>query len=146
MSEQHYYEVDISWVDSRKGILSSPVLNNTIEVATPPDFPKGIPGIWSPEHFLVAAANSCLMTTFLAIAENSQLAFVSFHSHAKGKVETVDGKLMLNEIELTPTVVITDLAQQEKAIRILHKSEAACLISNSLKSTVLLHPIVLIQQ
>jgi peroxiredoxin-like protein len=145
MSEPHYYVVDISWVDSRKGILSSPVLNNTIEVATPPDFPKGIPGIWSPEHFLVAAANSCLMTTFLAIAENSHFPFVSFHSHAKGKVETVDGKLMLNEIELTPTVVITDLAQQEKAIRILHKAEAACLISNSLKSTVLLHPIVLIQ-
>jgi len=35
-----------------------------IEVATLPEFPKGIPGIWSPEHLFTAAVSSCLMTTF----------------------------------------------------------------------------------
>jgi organic hydroperoxide reductase OsmC/OhrA len=60
----------------RKGKLCSPELSKEngpcIEVATPPEFPKGMPGIWSPEHLFTAAVSSCLMTTFLAIAENSK--------------------------------------------------------------------------
>jgi organic hydroperoxide reductase OsmC/OhrA len=145
MSTPHYYDVDIVWVENRKGVVSSSVLPTTIEVATPPEFPQGMPGIWSPEHFLVAATNSCLMTTFLAIAEASKLDFVSFQSKGKGKLEQVDGKFMVSEIELTPTVVIADDMHEEKALRILHKSEAACLISNSLKSTIVFNPIVRVQ-
>ncbi|MES1225955.1 MAG: OsmC family peroxiredoxin, partial [Bacteroidota bacterium] len=68
METTHYYEVKLNWESDRKGLMSSPVLNSSIEVATPPEFPKGIHGIWSPEHLLVAAVNSCMMTTFLAIA------------------------------------------------------------------------------
>ena len=80
--DPHYYAVDVEWSDSRKGIICSPELNKhegvCIEVATPPEFPQGIAGIWSPEHLFVAAVSGCLMTTFLAIAENSSLEFMSF--------------------------------------------------------------------
>jgi organic hydroperoxide reductase OsmC/OhrA len=71
------YEVNLSWTENRKGIVSSPVLEKTTEVATPPEFPKGMEGIWSPEHLFVAAIESCLMTTFLSVAENSKLEFTS---------------------------------------------------------------------
>ena len=71
MSEPHFYEVAVQWKADRKGIMSSPVLTDKIEVATPPEFPKGMEGIWSPEHYFIAAVNSCLMTTFLSIAEVS---------------------------------------------------------------------------
>ena len=80
MEKVHYYDVNLKWLADRKGLMSSPVLHTTLEVATPPEFAKGMPGIWSPEHLLVAAVNSCLMTTFLAIAENSKLEFISFES------------------------------------------------------------------
>ena len=72
---EHVYEMSVNWQADRKGVMSSPVLNTAIEVATPPQFPKGMEGIWSPEHLFVAAINSCLMTTFLSIAENSNLEF-----------------------------------------------------------------------
>lgn len=137
MGQEHYYEVNVQWKNDRKGLMSSPVLPDSIEVATPPEFPKGMEGIWSPEHLLVAAANSCLMTTFLAIAENSRLEFVDFSSKAVGKLEVVDGKYMISEIALTPTLIIRDETQKEKAERVLNKSEAACLISNSLKSKII---------
>jgi len=138
--EPHYYNVDINWNTERKGIMCSPELNkdagSCIEVATPPEFPKGMPGIWSPEHLFTAAVSSCLMTTFLSIAENSKLAFVSFSCKSKGKLEQVDGKFMMSEIILEPTVTITDEKDRERAERVLQKSEAACLISNSVKSKV----------
>ena len=84
--EAHYYNVNLHWMADRKGEISSPELNDKIEVATPPQFPKGIEGIWSPEHLLTAAVNSCFMTTFLSIAENFRLEFVSFNCTAKGKL------------------------------------------------------------
>lgn len=144
--EAHYYNVEVNWNTERKGMMCSPELNreagNCIEVATPPEFPKGIPGIWSPEHLFTAAVSSCLMTTFLSIAENSKLTFVSFSCKSKGKLEQVGGKFMMSEIILEPTVTIEDEKDRERAERVLQKSEAACLISNSVKSKVTMIPVI----
>ena len=143
---EHIYEVSVNWQADRKGVMSSPVLNTKIEVATPPQFPKGMEGIWSPEHLFVAAINSCLMTTFLSIAENSKLEFVSFDSKSVGKLEMVDGKYMMSEVTLMPVVTISDEQQKERAERVLQKSEANCLISNSVKSTIIFKPEIKITQ
>ena len=145
MDSIHYYDTQVTWEAGRRGILSAPDLNK-FTVATPPEFPKGEPNIWSPEHLFVAAVNSCLMTTFLAIAENSKLDFVSFTSDAKGKLEKVDGKYVISEIELKPKVVLKDMKDKERAIRIIEKSEAACLISNSVKSKINLSPEVTVSE
>ncbi len=142
MNNAYHYEVDLTWSSDRKGTISSPVLNSSIEVATPPEFPKGMPGIWSPEHLLVAAVNSCYMTTFLAIAENFKLDFVSLDSKAVGLLEQPEGKYMITTVLLKPVLVIKDENNAEKAMRVLEKTEKACLISNSIKSTVKLDAIV----
>jgi peroxiredoxin-like protein len=146
--EPHYYEVDINWSQGRQGSMRSPELNEQsgkdlcIDVATPPQFPNGVPGVWSPEHLFTAAVSSCLMTTFLAIAENSRLEFRNFACKSKGKLEQVDGKFMMSEVILEPTVTIADEKDREKAERILMKSEAACLISNSVKAKVSMVPTI----
>lgn len=150
--DAHYYNIDVQWNKERKGIMCSPELNqfngeinSCIEVATPPEFPKGIPGIWSPEHLFTAAVSSCLMTTFLAIAENSRLEFSSFSCKSKGKLEQVDGKFLMTEVFLEPTVVIVHEKDREKAERILQRAETACLISNSIKSKVTMFPTISIK-
>jgi len=142
MENTHHYNVKVNWENDRKGLMSSPVLESTIEVATPPEFSKGMPGIWSPEHLLVAAVNSCLMTTFLAIAENSKLNFLNFECNADGKLEKIDNKFMISEILLAPVLTIHDEADRERALRVLDKSEAACLISNSVKSKIIFQPTI----
>jgi peroxiredoxin-like protein len=134
--EAHFYNVDLKWIADRKGIIYSPELTDEIEVATPPQFAKGIEGIWSPEHLLTAAVSSCFMTTFLAIAENSKLEYSNFECNAKGKLEQVDGKFLMTEVLLEASLKINNESDKEKAERVLHKSEAACLISNSIKSKV----------
>ena len=144
--ESHFYQVDITWNQDRKGMMCSPEIKakadscGCIEVATPPQFAKGIPGIWSPEHLFTAAVSSCLMTTFLAIAENSKLEFQAFTCTSKGKLEKVEGKFLMTEVILEPTVTILREEDREKALRILEKSEAACLISNSIKAKVTMNP------
>lgn len=115
-------------------------------MATPPEFPKGVAGIWSPEHLLVAAVDSCLMTTFLAVAENSGLEFIRFESRALGKLEKVDGKYLISEIQLSPRLQIKSEVFRDKALKVLEKSEAACLISNSVKARIVFKPEILVKE
>jgi peroxiredoxin-like protein len=146
--DAHYYHVDVNWSNDRKGVMCSPELNrdagSCIEVATPPEFPKGMPGIWSPEHLFTAAVSSCLMTTFLAVAENSKLNFKHFSCKSSGKLDQVDGKFLMTEVLLEPTLMITDEKDRERAVRVLQKSEAACLISNSIKAKVIMVPTIVV--
>jgi len=135
MENVHYYNTTVKWTEGRKGELIEPTMP-TIEVATPPEFPKGVPNTWSPEHLYVASANICLMTTFLAIAENSKLNFKSFECDGIGKLEKVDGRFMISEIILKPKVIVTEEKDIERAERIIEKAENHCLISNSMKTEI----------
>ena len=140
--EAHYYNVDISWKNNRIGEMSSPELSTKVEIATPPQFPKGVENIWSPEHLFTSAVSSCLMTTFLAIAENSKLDFLNFECKSKGKLEQVEGKFLMTEIILEPIVTIKNESEREK---VLEKSEINCLISNSIKSEIVMIPKIIVQ-
>lgn len=143
METKHNYQVKVTWLAERKGILESLVLDSSIEVATPPEFPKGMAGIWSPEHLFVAAVNSCFMTTFLSVAENSKLEFKHFECDAVGTLEKIDGKYMISEIILSPILTLT--IENEKGLRILEMSEKACLIANSVKTNIKLYPQIKIE-
>jgi peroxiredoxin-like protein len=137
--ETHSYKVNLVWQHDRKGELSSPVLPETITVATPPEFPKGMAGIWSPEHLFVASINSCFMATFLAVAEKSQLPFSSFCCEAEGVLgKNSEGKFSVTRVTLKPTVVVPEDQTTERVQKILETSEKACLISNSAKSEIVL--------
>ena len=57
----------------------------------------------------------------------------------------MDGKFLMTEILLEPTVTIVNEADKEKAERVLQKSEAACLISNSIKSKVMMNMEILVK-
>lgn len=144
----HFYTVNVTWNKDRKGMMCSPELKvegsseACIEVATPPQFPKGIPGIWSPEHLFTAAVSSCFMTTFLSIAENLKLNFKSFTCGSSGKLDQAEGKFQMTEVLIEPTLTIWTEEDREKALRVLSKTEANCLITNSIKSKVEMRPTV----
>jgi len=146
MSTNHSYQVKVNWEEGRKGIMESSVLNSKIEVATPPEFAKGVPGIWSPEHLFVASVNSCLMTTFLAIAEYSKLDFNHFECNATGILDKIEGKFMVSEITLQVKLEIEDPLQEDRALRIIEKSEKACLISNSIKTNIKLESEIVVNE
>ena len=139
MENKYFYTTEVEWTGERGGDLSAPVLPN-LKVDAPPEF-KGHDGVWTPEHLFVASINSCFMTTFLAIAENSKLDFVSFTAGAKGKLEKVEGQgFIMTEVVLRPKLRINHARDAERAGRILEKAEKNCLISNSIKTETKLEP------
>jgi peroxiredoxin-like protein len=140
-SQEHVYEVDIRWKEGRVGTLSSSKLNDEIEVATPPEFPGGVEGKWSPEHLFISSVSSCFMTTFLAFADYSKLEVTDLKVNAKGTLNKAeDGKFIVSQIKLNAELEITDEKFADKAKRIMEKAESACLISRSIKTEVLLEP------
>jgi len=137
------YRSAVEWVAEKRGRLTATGLP-PLEVATPPEF-KGHPGLWSPEHLLVCAVNACIMTTFLAIAERHNVSFLSYESKVEGKVEMVERKFMFSRIEVFPTIVVADEHMAAGVRRAIDGAHRRCLISLSLKSEVIVHPEVLIE-
>jgi peroxiredoxin-like protein len=139
METEYFYSTEVEWTGERHGDLRAPILPE-LHVDAPPEF-KGHTGVWTPEHLFVASVNSCFMTTFLAIAENSKLDFISFKANARGKLEKKEGPgFVMTEITLRPRLVVSRDRDVERAARILEKAEKHCLISNSIKTQTRLEP------
>lgn len=139
-NNKHEYRVDLNWKEGRIGTLSSPELDDKLEVATPPQFDGGVEGIWSPEHLFVSSVSSCFMTTFVAIAQYSKLSFEDLKVEAIAKLDKVDGKFMVSEITLNPELIVANDKFVDKAKRIMEKAEEACLITRSIKSEIHFEP------
>ena len=135
-SKVYTYRTAVKWIEQKKGIISCDG-KPEIQVATLPEF-NGHEGIWSLEDLSVAAANLCVMTTFLVLAERGTLAFTSYHCDAEGRLEPVDGKFQVTVMTLRPHITLTPGGDAGKAKGLSEKAEANCLISISMKTRVTL--------
>lgn len=135
--EEHNYRVDIEWKEGRVGNMSSPTLNESIDVATPPEFPGGVEGVWSPEHLFTASVSSCFMTSFLAIAEYSKFEFDDLKINSSGKMSRDENnKYVMSEVTIKASLSIRNQEKESKAYRLLEKAEEICLITRSIKTKV----------
>jgi organic hydroperoxide reductase OsmC/OhrA len=131
----YFYETHLYWKGRRRGLVEVAELP-PITTSAPPEF-QGEPGYWTPEHLLVAALESCLMTTFLAIAEQSRLEVVSYRSSTLAKLESVEGAgLGFTRILVRPIVKVRNEQDREKARRIFDKAEKNCFVSGALSVPV----------
>jgi organic hydroperoxide reductase OsmC/OhrA len=135
----YFYETATEWNEGRRGTLSSPGLPD-LPVCTPPEF-RGEPGFWTPEHLFIAAAEVCLMATFLGIAENSRLRIAGYGSSARGKLEWVDGEgYRFTEIQLLPVVELENEGDRELAGRVMLRAAKGCLVTRSMKAEASVTP------
>jgi peroxiredoxin-like protein len=107
--------------------------------APPADF--GGPGdAWSPEHLLMAAVETCFLFSLQAVARASKVEFVSLQLEGEGTVDRKDGATRFTEIVLRPRITVAAGSDREKVMRVLEKSEKACLVSASLSTPIRLEP------
>ncbi|MBI3665794.1 MAG: OsmC family protein [Acidobacteria bacterium] len=137
--DTHYYETRIEWAKRRRGNMGAEGLPD-LAVSTPPEF-KGEAGFWTPEHLFVASAESCLMATFLGIAENSRLAVTDYRSSAQGKLEWVDGiGYRFTTVTISPLVELEKAEDRELAARVMTKAAKGCLIARSMQLDMRVEP------
>jgi len=136
--KSYRYTTSVRWTGEKKGMMDV-AGKPSVEVATPPEF-KGHEGIWSPEDLFVASVNSCIMTTFLAFTGRAGLALEGYESEAEGLLEFVDERLIFTKIVVRPRVTLTSGEDRAKAEEIPHKAEKSCLVSNSVRTEIILEP------
>jgi organic hydroperoxide reductase OsmC/OhrA len=132
------YKAKTTWSSARQGLLSAADKPNII-VGSPPEF-KGEPDIWAPEELLVGSVNTCMMLTFLTLAQARGLTPAGYESEAEGLLENVEGKYRITEVTVRPHITIRTEAELERTREIMETAEAQCFISNSVKSKVKLIP------
>lgn len=126
----HIYKTTASTVPGSVVNVSSPGLQN-LDTTAPPEF-GGPEGNWSPETMLTASVANCFILTFCAISRASKLDYVSIECDTDGILDRVDGVTKFTRFDIRARLVVPEGTDHAKAERILHKSESACLITNSL--------------
>jgi organic hydroperoxide reductase OsmC/OhrA len=134
----HHYEVRLAGGPAGDATLSLPGAPD-LRSAPPLDF--GGPGdAWGPEHLLLAAVEACFLFTLRAVAQASRIAFTSLDLTAEGTVDRRDGVIRFTEIVLRPRLGVPAGTDPERTLRVLEKSEKACLVSASLATPIRLEP------
>jgi peroxiredoxin-like protein len=143
MASAHTYRTQAHWTMHRRGIVEAESVPRTINFAAPPEF-GGEPGLWTPEHLLLASVATCFVATLRAVADASKLAFTDLQVSAEGIVEKQQGGYRFTRISLRPAVTIHHEEDRERMGRLMEKAEHACLVSRSLACTMMLEPTIAI--
>jgi peroxiredoxin-like protein len=128
------YKAKTTWTSARRGSLSA-VEKSNIVVGSPPEF-KGEPDVWTPEELLVGSLNTCIMLTFLSLAQGRGLTPAAYESEAEGLLENVDGRFRITEVTVRPHITVKQEAELERARELMERAEGECFISNSIKAKV----------
>lgn len=120
--------------------LSSEKLTD-IQVSPPPQF-GGPEGYWNPEAFFSAAVSSCFILTFKSIARAMKLEWQAINVDADAYLDKKDSKLSFTKVDIFVTLSVKAGEQNENYLKALKKAEENCLITNSIKAEVHLHPLV----
>jgi len=133
-SVKYTYHTQLKWTSEKKGVLTCEDKPD-IMVACPPEF-GGHPNIWSPEDLFLASVEVCALTTFLWFADKEHITLKLYNSEARGTVELVDGVFQFSSIMVKLRIGVSsedDCALVEKIVK---KVSRACLISNSIHTSV----------
>lgn len=126
----HRYETALRWIRGREAALTTDGAPE-IAGAPPPQF-DGPPERWSPEALLLSAAELCLMTTFLSVAERAKLTVADYQSKTEAALDKTAEGLVFTRIvvRVRLSVYADDVA---RAKDLLLKAKKYCIVSNALK-------------
>jgi peroxiredoxin-like protein len=117
----------------------------SITFSAPPEF-QGEGGLWTPEHFFVAAVAGCFISTFSGMAHFSQFDFLSLELETEGLIAKDEGGWRFTQVTLRPRLKIAQEKDRERAARLLEKAERSCLVVRSLTTQVTLEPEIVLEE
>ncbi|MCR9106305.1 MAG: OsmC family protein [Gammaproteobacteria bacterium] len=133
----HSYDVSAS--GSASGTITLTAANMPALQSAPPEQFGGPGDQWSPEHLLTAAVADCFILTFRAVAQASKLEWTQLDVTAQGTLDRVERTMKFTAFNVTATLTVPSDTDPAKAERVMEKSEAACMITNSLSAETHLH-------
>jgi peroxiredoxin-like protein len=137
MDTIHKYRTLAWWTSGQTGLAKTDSAPNAIHFSAPPEF-GGLDGRWTPEDLLLAALASCFTTTFRALAGYSKFEYIDLQVEVEGAVSKAESGYSFSEIILRPTVTIQAEENRDRALHLLQKTKAVCLVSRALATAPIL--------
>src|SRR5262250_3084217 len=131
MEEVNRYRIQAWWTSGRTGIARTHSAPSAIHFTAPPQF-GGLEGRWTPEDLLLTAIGSCFATTFRVLAEHSKFPYADLEVEVAGSVQKAAAGYAFNQIVTRPFLTTAPGTDQERALRLLHKTQELCLITRAL--------------
>lgn len=150
MAHTHTYRTVLSWGGStgegyerydRTHRVELPPGAPGLTVSADPAF-RGSEELTNPEQLLLAAASSCQLLSFLAVAARARVDVLSYSDRAEAVMPEDDLPVRITRITLRPHIVVakgTDIAKVTRLVDLAHRE---CYIANTVSSEMLLEPVI----
>lgn len=100
----------------------------------------GDPERLNPEVLLVAAASSCQLLSFLAVAARARIDVRGYTDEADGVMPEDDPPLRITRMTLRPRIVVAPGPSEERVRELVEVAHRHCFIANSLRTEVSVEP------
>jgi organic hydroperoxide reductase OsmC/OhrA len=147
----HEYRASVSWTGStgvgyedyvREHTVSVPPADAPFQASADPAF-RGVARLPNPEQLLLAAASSCQLLSFLAIAARARIDVVGYTDEAWALMPDDEEPVRITEVVLRPRVVVRGDIAESRILRYLGLAHAECYIANTLNCDLRVEPTVL---
>jgi organic hydroperoxide reductase OsmC/OhrA len=149
VSATHRYRTRCTWTGStgvgydaydRTHRVESPPATTELVLASDPAF-LGDPHLLNPEQLLLAAASSCQLLSFLAVAARARIDVVAYDDEAEAVMPEDDPPVRFTSIVLRPEITVRAgpggaPPSEEKVQRLVRLAHGECYIANSLRTEV----------
>jgi organic hydroperoxide reductase OsmC/OhrA len=146
--EEHRYRTSLAWSGTTGGgyeaydrthRIGLPPSAEELRLSADPAF-RGSPELSNPEQLLLAAASSCQMLSFLAIAARSGIDVRSYTDEAEAVMPEDNLPVRITHITLRPHIVVADGSNLDRVGRIVGKAHDECYIANSVTTEITIEP------
>jgi organic hydroperoxide reductase OsmC/OhrA len=149
---EHSYTARCEWSGStavgydsydRSHTVTAPSAGTPLRMSSDPAF-RGDARRLNPEQLVVAAASSCQLLEFLALAARARVDVVEYADEAEGTMDDSVEPASIQRIELRPKIVVGAGAKRERVHKLVEQAHRLCYVANSLRSEVAVEPEIVV--
>jgi organic hydroperoxide reductase OsmC/OhrA len=140
----HLYRAACAWSGStavgydsydRGHSLRCPPADTVMAMSSDPAF-HGDATRLNPEQLLLAAAVSCQLLAFLAVAARARIDVLNYEDEAEADMPEDDTPMRITAIRLRPRITVAPGTDPEKVHKLVGLAHKECFIANSLTSSM----------
>jgi organic hydroperoxide reductase OsmC/OhrA len=148
MKNSHTYEATAHWRGStgvgyeaydRAHTLTTG--QHDLDLSSDPAF-LGDPRRLNPEQLLLAAAVSCQLLSFLAVAARARIDVLGYEDDATAVMPEDDPPTRITRITLRPSIVLRTGPSESKVRHLVEVAHRECYIANSVKTEIEIVPVL----
>lgn len=100
----------------------------------------GDPALHNPEQLLLAAAMSCQLLSFLAVAARARVAVLGYRDQAEAELPERPRQMRVTRITLRPRIQLAAGTSLVRARKLVAQAHAECFIANTLNCELTVEP------